>query len=64
MAIFGFPLISTDIFFLPQYIHCVYCIDVNCLENLLEIPGRPPNGCDQGTSWYAERLAHCPGVVT
>jgi hypothetical protein len=34
-------------------------------ENLLKIPGYPPpNGCDQGASWYIERLTCCPGGVT
>jgi hypothetical protein len=45
-------------------------MDVTASENLLKISGRPPpNGCSlmgvtKGHFWYAERLAHCPGVVT
>jgi hypothetical protein len=30
------------------------CTDVTVLKNILIIPRRPPNGCRQGTSWYAE----------
>jgi hypothetical protein len=31
------------------------CMDVTVLKNILIIPGRPlPNGCRQGTTWYAE----------
>jgi hypothetical protein len=32
------------------------CTDVTVLKNILIIPGRPPppNGCGQGTAWYAE----------
>jgi hypothetical protein len=60
---FGFPLISSDLL-LSQYIHCVYYMDMTFSENLMKILGRPPNGCDQGTSWYAERLAHYLRVVT
>jgi hypothetical protein len=55
LAIFGFPLILTGISFLSWGIHCVPCTDVTVLKNILIIPGRPPpNGCGQGTSWYAE----------
>jgi hypothetical protein len=32
----------------------MHCIDVTVLKNILIIPGRPPNGCRQGTTWYAE----------
>jgi hypothetical protein len=53
-AIFGFPLILTDISFLSWGIHCMPCTDVTVLKNILIIPGRPPNGCRQGTTWYAE----------
>jgi hypothetical protein len=35
-------------------------MDVTAWENLLQILGRPPNGCDRGTFWYIERLANCP----
>jgi hypothetical protein len=28
--------------------------DVTVLKNILIIPRRPPNGCGQGTTWYAE----------
>jgi hypothetical protein len=58
-AIFGFPLILADISLLSWSIHCIYCTYVTVLENILIIPGRPPNGCRQGTAWYAERLANC-----
>jgi hypothetical protein len=30
------------------------CMDVTVLKNILIIPGRPPNGCGQGTAWYVE----------
>ena len=42
LAIFGFPLILTDISFLFWGIHCVPCTDVTILKNILIIPGRPP----------------------
>jgi hypothetical protein len=42
LAIFGFPLILTDISFLSWGIHCVPCTDVTVLKNILKIPGRPP----------------------
>jgi hypothetical protein len=58
-AIFGFPLILADISLLSWSIHCIYCTDVTVLENILIILGVPPNGCRQGTAWYAERLADC-----
>jgi hypothetical protein len=30
----------------------------------LKILGNTPNGCAQWVSWYVERLAYCPRVVT
>jgi hypothetical protein len=39
-------------------------VDMTSSENLLKILGNTPNGCAEGVSWYAEHLAHCPGVVT
>jgi hypothetical protein len=41
-AIFGFPLILTDISFLSCGIHCMPCTDVTVLKNILIIPRRPP----------------------
>jgi hypothetical protein len=44
------------------------CTDVIVLKNILIIPGRPPpNGCGQGTAWYAEcfsRLLLSSNVAT
>jgi hypothetical protein len=32
----------------------MHCTDVTVLKNILIIPGRPPNGSGQGTTWYTE----------
>jgi hypothetical protein len=32
----------------------MHCTDVTVLKNILIISRRPPNGCRQGTSSYAE----------
>jgi hypothetical protein len=32
----------------------MHCTGVTVLKNILIIPGHPPNGCRQGTAWYAE----------
>jgi hypothetical protein len=42
LAIFGFPLILTDISFLSWGIHCMPYTDVTVLKNILIIPGCPP----------------------
>jgi hypothetical protein len=57
--------ISFDLFLLSQYIHCIYCMDMTCSENLLKISGYPPPmGVTNGHLDTQSVLAHCPEVVT
>jgi hypothetical protein len=61
LAIFGFPLILTDVSFLSCGIYRVPCTDVTVLKNILIIPGRPPPpmGVGKGRLGTLSVLAGC-----